>query len=324
MSTCARKNISSEDMKDHESVNKNNGSIQLKNPHIERMDQDYLYHLALGTATHDLVEMFKDVKFVCMGGAAKRMEDFAHYVMNEIDYKLPVGTTLLDLTQKSQRFSMYKVGPVLSVNHGIGVPSMGTLLHEVVKLMYHAKVVDPVFIRIGTSGGIGVEAGTVVITEDGVDAMLNPYYQLPILGKMVQRPAKLDKKLTQELKAMVKQEDSFKVVCGKTMHADDFYEGQGRLDGAFCDYTEKDKIDYLRRLQKAGVVNIEMEASAFAAFTYHAGIRAAIVCVTFLDRLKGDQVTTPKTVLEEWQKRPQIIVARYIKKSLQNKDFKGF
>lgn len=74
------------------------------------------------------------------------------------------------------------------------------------------------------------------------------------------------------------------------MCADDFYEGQGRLDGAFCDYTEADKMEYLKKLQNAGVVNIEMEATIFAALTHHAGIKAADVCVTFLDRLNGDQV----------------------------------
>lgn len=39
----------------------------------------------------------------------------------------------------------------------MGVPSVGILLHEMIKLMYHAKCKDPVFIRIGTCGGIGVE-----------------------------------------------------------------------------------------------------------------------------------------------------------------------
>lgn len=66
--------------------------------------------------------------------------------------------------------------------------------------------------------------------------------------------------------------------------------GQGRLDGAFCDFTENDKMEYLEGIHKAGVVNIEMESLAFAALTHHAGIKAAVICVTLLDRLKGDQV----------------------------------
>lgn len=38
------------------------GSVKLRNPNIELMDQDILYHLALGSGSHDLQEMFGDVK----------------------------------------------------------------------------------------------------------------------------------------------------------------------------------------------------------------------------------------------------------------------
>ena len=97
---------------------------------------------------------------------------------------------------------------------------------------------------------------------------------------------------------------------------------QGRLDGAVCEYTEADKMAYLQEvsqkvtpmlfeivlkwttarwslhsqmskekiLVKQGVSNMEMEALVFAALTNMAGIRSAVVCVTLLDRLKGDQV----------------------------------
>lgn len=38
------------------------GTVKLRNPNIELMDQDILYHLALGSGSHDLEEMFGDVK----------------------------------------------------------------------------------------------------------------------------------------------------------------------------------------------------------------------------------------------------------------------
>lgn len=63
------------------------------------------------------------------------------------------------------------------------------------------------------------------------------------------------------------------------------------MDGAFCEFNENDKMEYLESIHKAGVVNIEMESLSFAALTHHAGIKAAVICVTLLDRLKGDQVT---------------------------------
>ncbi|XP_025830742.1 uridine phosphorylase 1-like [Agrilus planipennis] len=75
----------------------------------------------------------------------------------------------------------------------------------------------------------------------------------------------------------------------------------------------------MNQLRSNGVINIEMESIPFAALTHHAGIKAAIVCVALLDRLKGDQVMAPKEVLNEWQMRPQKLVARYIKRYLQMK-----
>lgn len=69
---------------------------------------------------------------------------------------------------------------MLSISHGMGVPSVGILLHEMIKLMYHAKCKDPVFIRIGTCGGIGVEGGTVVITEEAVDGLLRNTFEVVI------------------------------------------------------------------------------------------------------------------------------------------------
>lgn len=132
-----------------------------------------------------------------MGGTPRRMEDFAHFIMDEIGYKLPPGTQLQDISQFSYRYSMYKVripllpfsskkcffpflqiGPVLSISHGMGVPSIGILLHEIIKLMYHAKCIDPVFIRIGTCGGIGIEGGTVVVSNEGVDGQLRNTHEM--------------------------------------------------------------------------------------------------------------------------------------------------
>lgn len=70
----------------------------------------------------------------------------------------------------------------------------------------------------------------------------------------------MDKKLARELKGLADPtEDPYDTVSGKTMCTYDFYEGQGRLDGAFCEFTENDKMEYLEKLREFGVVNIEME-----------------------------------------------------------------
>jgi len=39
----------------------------------------------------------------------------------------------------------------------------------------------------------------------------------------------------------------------------------------------------------------------------------AVVCVTLLDRLNGDQIITPHHILNEWGMRPAIVVSRYIR-----------
>lgn len=89
-----------------------------------------------------------------------------------------------------------------------------------------------------------------------------PFAWQTVLGKVIHRPAKLDKKLARELKALADpNEDPYDTVSGKTMCTYDFYEGQGRLDGAFCEFTENDKMEYLQKLSDFGVVNIEMEGA---------------------------------------------------------------
>ena len=91
--------------------------------------------------------------------------------------------------------------------------------------------------------------------------------------------------------------------------------GQGRLDGAFCDYTLEDKLKYLQEAYDNGVRNIEMECVSFAAMCNRAQIPAAVMCVTLLDRLKGDQVVLTHDQHSDFQSRPLKIVANYIKKN---------
>ncbi|XP_015919849.1 uridine phosphorylase 2 [Parasteatoda tepidariorum] len=293
------------------------GCVDLQNPHIEELGVDHLYHISLNTQTHNLPEMFSDVKFVCTGGTPRRMEKFAHFVQRELGIKLPTGTALYDISARSYRYSMYKVGPVISVSHGMGIPSLSILLHELIKLIHHAHCEDVTFLRLGTCGGIGLPGGTLVITSEAVDGLLNPYLKLHILGRVVKRPAVIDKDLVQELKEIADSElNECSTVVGKTMCTDDFYEGQGRLDGAFCDYTMEDKMDFLNEIHSKGITNIEMESLAFAAICQHAGVKGAVVCVTLLDRLHGDQIDTCKETLEYWQELPQKLALAFIKKRM--------
>ncbi|EDW67752.2 uridine phosphorylase 1 [Drosophila virilis] len=287
------------------------------NPYIECLNPDILYHLNLDTVTTDFPKVFGDVRFVCLGGTESRMEKFANYIMKEIGLKMSQSVQLKNISAEGHRYALYKVGPVLCASHGIGGPSISIVLHELIKLVFHAKCQDPVFFRMGTSGGITVEPGTVVITSEALDGQLRPVHEVVVQTQPQLRPTTLDQDLAKTLRSLSNPcGDGYDTVLGKTLCTNDFYEGQSRLDGAFCDYTPEKKMAFLEKLSQSGVVNIEMESTAFASLTSQANIRAAVVCVTLLNRMEGDQIDAPPARLKDYDTRPQILIARYIRKAM--------
>jgi len=197
--------------------------VQLANPSQTTNVVDFIYHLGY-TSTQDLPSLFGDVKVVVMGGSKRRMKKMAQILSKE----LSIDAELKNLVS-TDRFVMYKVGPILSVNHGMGVPSLSILLHEVAKLLYYAGAVDPVFIRAGSSGGVGVDPGTVVITEYGLSPDgFERFHKHCILGKTVKRPTHFDASLNNQLYQCRCDEhgnSTFPVIFGNTLTTDDFYEG---------------------------------------------------------------------------------------------------
>nr|XP_019582750.1 PREDICTED: uridine phosphorylase 2 isoform X2 [Rhinolophus sinicus] len=293
--------------------------VHVKNPYLDSMDEDILYHLDLGTKTHDLPAMFGDVKFVCVGGSPNRMKAFALFMQKELRLE-ESREDIKDICAGTDRYCMYKIGPVLSISHGMGIPSISIMLHELIKLLYHAQCCDVTIIRIGTSGGIGITPGSVVITDTAVDSFFKPRFEQIILDNIVTRSTELDKALAEELFNYSKEIPNFPALIGHTMCTYDFYEGQGRLDGALCFFSREKKVDYLKRAYKAGIRNIEMESTVFAAMCRLCGLKAAVVCVTLLDRLECDQINLPHDVLEEFQQRPQLLVSKFIKQRLGLQD----
>lgn len=79
---------------------------------------DHLYHLALDTEKDDLEKMFGDVRFVCFGGQPSRMEKFSALVARELnidDHEMD-GDRPRNYAAGTDRYSIHKVGPVLSVS----------------------------------------------------------------------------------------------------------------------------------------------------------------------------------------------------------------
>lgn len=278
------------------------------NPHLKHLAIDHLYHLGLDSGM-DLKAMFGDTRFVCMGGSADRAKDFAEKAAETLELAIPREKGLKPIG-KTERFSLFKVGPVISVSHGMGMPSMSILLNEITKLLHYAECSDPLFIRIGTSGGIGVEPGSVVVTEQAVNAELEPVLEHVMLGSRKYCETNVDPVLAKELLSLPQP---FPVVLGKTMGTDDFYEGQARFDGALSPpYSPEERALFWKLAHLRGVRNIEMESTMFAAFCSRARIRSGIVCAVLIDRLRGDQVTVPHATLAQYSDRAQKLVLDFI------------
>jgi len=87
--------------------------IDLKNPYLETCE-DFWYHIGIGP-TEDVRKMFKDVKFVCLGGKEKRMKGFAEFLYETLgepeNSVMEEGTKqLLNISAHAGRYCLYKVG----------------------------------------------------------------------------------------------------------------------------------------------------------------------------------------------------------------------
>jgi uridine phosphorylase len=144
------------------------------------------------------------------------------------------------------------------------------------KLLHYAEVTDVTFIRklqactyklllflgIGTSGGVGVPPGTVIITNGAINSQLRESYDLDINGRPHSFPCQLDQLLADQLYRTAAQLN-YQVDTGKTLCANDFYEGlyfctfielyqfsgQMRLDGCFYQGEAQEKFEFLKKIR---------------------------------------------------------------------------
>lgn len=276
-----------------------------RNKILEDIEVDYLYHLGLDSSMN-LKALFGNVKFVCMGGSPDRAYEFAKKIQERSD-----KTLIIEQFGKTERTSLYKIGNVISMSHGMGMPSILIFLHEITKLLEYAGCIDYIFLRLGTSGGIGIEPGTLVLTTEAVNSNFKAVFDHQVLDKTYSFPTNLDSKLIARIQSCVKT--TSRLVLGKTLGTDDFYEGQGRLDGALAPlYTDTEKHDYLQRAFMMGVRNIEMESTAFAAFCVRADIPSVIICVALINRFNGDQITSTKEEMNHYTDNLLDFVAGFV------------
>ncbi|XP_072174395.1 uridine phosphorylase 2-like isoform X2 [Diadema setosum] len=166
---------------------------------------------------------------------------------------------------------------------------------------------------------------TPLLETAGVDAVAKPLASEaacdggnPVLGRIVTRPTQLSQEVADDIQSCQPSYNNFSIIKANTLCASDFFEGQARLDGALCQYSEEEKMEYIRRARDAGVRNIEMESAVIAGMCNAVNIKAAVVCVTLLDRLKSDQVLLSVDKVHELERRPMEVVIAYIRKKLQS------
>lgn len=268
----------------------------------------------------DLAKLFGDVRMVCMGGEDERMTHFAEKIAMEVP-ELGINPKDLDPIGKTKRFVLHKVGPILSVSHGMGIGSIRIMLHEITKLLYYAgkstrDILDRTeYIRIGTSGGIGARVGQVVLSERAIHPRtLKPVDEIYRMGETHQFPTDFDAALRERIFATRGDID---VVIGDTLAGNCFYEEEPNLYGALdAGYGKTEQRAWVEELKRLGIVNTEMEATALAGFCRRAGIAAADICAV-LDRM-GERVTATEDECALYSDRAQTVVIRYIRSRLKD------
>jgi uridine phosphorylase len=271
----------------------------------------YLYGLNLQLSLSQL-ENFQGIRYVLMQGSEARAEYLAKKIAKTI-FNIDMSYfNLIDLTPDSA-YACYRVGNILSVSHGMGGASMTTFLNDLSKVMYFAGNHDLEYIRIGTSGGIGIDPGIVVITDDVYTQDLIKGYKISNLDVDVISPAYMNSELNQRILDAQPSHLSFEILRGNSIAADDFYLGQARFDGAIPPpYNEEKRKAYFDKIATLSILNMEMESGAFGSFCHRAEIPAAMIAVTLINRMLGDQLSVSSETLAEWSERSHQVVIHYL------------
>jgi uridine phosphorylase len=272
---------------------------------------DVYYHFGVDS-TDSVLDSLRGITAIVMAGSGKRVNVLAQRWSD-----INSGSPIIAFPNEDRFVTRYTAG-ILFVSHGMGMPSASIAVQEAMRMVYFLKAgdldaIDAVFwARVGTSGGVGLPAGTVVVTDEALMADLKPFRLLqggdgeywfdgtfPTTSSEAIIRANLDSRIP--------------IVTGKTVAGNEFFLEQYRLDGAICMETESSKQRWLEWLTRNGVRNIEMEGAMFAGYLNHWGFsQFAMICTTLLNRLEGDQVTTPPEQLYKFTEDAGEVLFNYL------------
>ena len=277
--------------------------------------EDVYYHFGVASSDPILAKL-RDVKAVIMAGSGGRIKEFAQR-WSELN-----GGAEIVAFHKEDRFVTRYTAGVLFASHGMGMPSASIALQELMRMVFFLKrgdldAMDEVFwCRVGTSGGVGLPGGTVVVSSEGLMADLKPYRLLNGGTGEYWFDGHFPPSTSQAIIAANEHTD-FEIVAGKTVAGNEFFLEQFRLDGAICLETPETKMGWLSWIHDNGVANIEMEGAMLAGYLNWWGFsQFAMICCTLLDRLEGDQVTATAAQLHKYSEDSGVALFNYLAASL--------
>ncbi|NCC25860.1 MAG: uridine phosphorylase, partial [Deltaproteobacteria bacterium] len=284
-------------------------------PVLDGSRTDVYYHFGL-SSEDPLLEGMKGVRAIVLAGSGERIRDFAAQwsAMNR-------GAEILAFSKEDRFTARYTAG-VLFASHGMGMPSASIAVQELMRLLYFLKggdltALDEVFwARVGTSGGVGLPGGTVVVSTEGLMADLKPFRLLKGGEGEYWFDGRFPEEVAQAIQS-ANERSGLNVVLGKTVSGNEFFLEQFRLDGAINFETLESKMAWLEWLHESGVRNIEMEGAMLAGYLNHWGFpRVAMICAVLLDRLQGDQITSSPEELHRFSRYAGRVLFNYLEASL--------
>lgn len=285
------------------------------NPFFQQLEIDYLYHLGIDSSM-ELEKLFSDIKYVIFSRFNDDTSVFVHEFAKQW-YQIKEENFEFKPLFKTERYHLYKVGPLLAVSHGVGAQSLSICLNEIVKLLVHAKATECVsFFKIGPAGGIGLEPGEIVISNATMNHQFEQSMSAIACGEEYSCSTHLDQTLVNDLIAYKNSDKTMTdipIQTGATLNTSDYYEGQARLNGFLpLPYSKEEHDIYLQKAQNLGVKSIDMESLYFAGFCNQLDIRVGIISLILVNRLLGDDILINKPQQLTFQRRMSQFLVSYI------------
>jgi uridine phosphorylase len=273
--------------------------------------EDVYYHFGV-SSSDAILEDLHGLRAVVMAGSGERIKEFAETWSSAND-----GTPIVAFPKEDRFVTRYTNG-VLFCSHGMGMPSASIAVQEAMRLVYFLKrgdldALSRIFwARVGTSGGVGLPAGTVVVSSEGVMADLKPY-RLLRGGDGFHWFDGTFPEATRQAILDANDGSDVHIEVGRTVAGNEFFLEQFRIDGAISFETLESKMAWLQWLHDNGVRNIEMEGAMFAGYLNFWGFPSfAMICATLLNRLEGDQVTSSPEQLHRYSEDSGRVLFAYL------------